>query len=175
MAMRMWALVLLGAIVVGGVAVLMLRPPQPTPPPNSTAYVPPNNSATVSPSSTSTASQTPDVFVEAFYTWYMQGMQTDVHFTSSTDFQSGIGQWLTPEFIADFQNRTDADEQDPVLLAQDFASSWPSNIQASLVAQSSTSSTVIVSLGTGIQLQKMSVTLLRTDAGWRIDSIAETD
>jgi hypothetical protein len=115
--------------------------------------------------------ETPDAYTSAFYTWYLQVLATDQNFSSSPIFKSSISQWLTPEFVANWDSIVENTDQNPVLLSQDIQSSWASDIHTAINNQSATDSTVQVSLGTGTDQQLLTFHLVRTNNQWRIASV----
>jgi hypothetical protein len=115
--------------------------------------------------------ETPDAYTTAFYTWYLQVLSNDQNFSSSPNFKSSISQWLTPEFVANWNSIVENTDQNPVLLSQDTQDSWASNIRTALVNQSTTDSTVEVSLGTTPNQQILLVHLVHNENQWRIASV----
>jgi hypothetical protein len=117
----------------------------------------------------------PADFVVAFYTWYVKGYETDIHFTSSAQFQSNVGQWLAPQFVANFTTLASSTDEDPILLAQDILPTWSTHIQANILDQSATQSNLLVTLGTGGQQWALHVVLINTATGWRISRAAKNN
>jgi hypothetical protein len=120
---------------------------------------------------TSNTSETPDAYTSAFYSWYLQVLAKDQTFSSSPDFKSQIGQWLTPELVANWNSIVENTDENPVLLSQDIADSWVTNVNASVVNQSATDATVLVSLGTSTDLHQLIVRLVRSNDKWSIASV----
>lgn len=114
----------------------------------------------------------PTAFATNFYTWYLQGLMNDQTFDGSDQFKSTINNWLTPDFIANWSTIVENTDANPVLLAQDYANSWSTNVNTSVVSQTATTITVLVSLGISSELKKLTVELVRiTDGTWRIASV----
>ncbi len=129
---------------------------------------------TNAPASTPSASATPAEFAADFYRWYIYGLSQDHDFTSSSAYTSTESSWLTPEFIAGQQAYMDAHEVSPVLLSQDYGSSWLTNIQASEISETDATAAVLISLGTGDQLKHLQVGLTKVNGGWRIATITKS-
>ena len=155
--------VLVLILVVGILAIFFTRK-QSSPPESAVPY---NPFADVS----SNPSETPDAYTTSFYTWYLQVLSTNQSFSSSPDFKSSISQWLTPEFVANWDSIVENTDQNPVLLSQDIQSSWSGNIHTAIASQSQTDATIDVSLGTAPDQQLLAVHLVRNSNGWRIASV----
>ena len=117
---------------------------------------------TTTPAVTNTSTD-PARFAGDFYRWYLSWKGTGPY---------GLGDWLTPEFVSNWQSIIDATDDDPVLLAQDTQRSWLTNITALAVSADAASSTVDVSLGSGPDLHSLSVSLVRGSNGWRISAVS---
>ena len=117
----------------------------------------------------------PADFAAAFYTWYVKGYEADMHFTSSTQFENNVGQWLTPQFATNFTALASSTDEDPILLAQDILPTWSTHIQANILDQSATQSNLLVTLGTGVQQWTLHVVLLNTATGWQVSRVVKNN
>lgn len=124
------------------------------------------------PKQISNQTSSPAQFAANFYTWYLQGLMSNQSFSNSNQFKSGITDWLTPDFITNWSTIIENTDMNPVLLAQDYANSWLTNINTSVVTQTATTTTVLVSLGTSSQIHNLTVDLMNiADGTWRIASV----
>lgn len=115
----------------------------------------------------------PTTFVTSFYSWYLQSTVNDPRFVLSDEYKTAIAKWLMPEFIANWNTIVENTNENPVLLAQDYADSWLTNIQASVTAQTATTTTVLVSLGIRSEIKTLNVELVNfTDGLWRISGVS---
>ena len=115
------------------------------------------------------SSASPTTFVTGFYSWYLQGIANDPRFVLSDQYKSAINNWLTLDFISNWDSIVTNTNENPVLLSQDYADSWLNNINASVVSQTSTTTVVLVSLGTSSTPHKLTVELSPVDNNmWRI-------
>jgi hypothetical protein len=161
-------------IIVCAVLYVLTAPPEPPAP------APPQATST-----TATVTQTPSIpvvvpqvqnqtaspteFTKNFYTWYLQGLVNDQRFSGSDEFRSSVSRWLTPEFIAAWDSIIEQTNANPILLAQDYASSWSTNITTSIGTETATTTTIIVTLGVPREERKLIADLVRTNEGaWRI-------
>jgi hypothetical protein len=113
----------------------------------------------------------PSEFTKNFYAWYLDGFK-NITFSRSDKFKSEINNWLTPDFLQNWSAITQDSGSDPVLLAQDYFDSWITNMQTSITTQTATTSTVMLTLGTSSQKNILSVSLVKHDTSWRIDSVS---
>lgn len=160
-------------IVIVGIAVFLFFTSQKTPSATTTTststgfgqpaqYIPISNQSSASPT----------IFVTSFYSWYLQGIISDSRFVVSDQYKAAIKNWLAPDFIADWNTIVENTNENPVLLAQDYADSWTTHINASVVSQTATTTTVLVSLGIPPNVKKLTVGLIHgTDSTWRIASV----
>lgn len=138
----------------------------------STVQVQPTPNVPV-PQEISNQTSSPAEFTKDFYAWYLQGIMKDASFPNSDQFKSTIHNWLTPDFIANWQTMIENINVSPILLAQDYANSWSTNITASATSQTATTTSVLVSLGTISDLKRLVVELVPvTDGTWRISRIS---
>ena len=114
----------------------------------------------------------PNVVAQNFYLWYLQNLIKNPGFTSSASFKNSIGDWLTPEFINNWNNLTQTTNIDPVLLAQDYQTFWLTNLKVSVVTAGSAKSTVLVSLEEEPEPHQTLVHLVLINNKWLIDSIS---
>lgn len=113
-------------------------------------------------------------FATNFYTWYLTNIARDNQFPYGNDFNSVLSPWLTPDFIAHWDEYLSAFEVDPVLLTTDDPTPWGKNITTQIVSRSSTGSTVRVIITPGSQAaHAYLVTLVPSlgDHSWRISRV----
>ena len=110
-------------------------------------------------------------FVWSFYDWYLHGVTGNLHFTTSAEFKSSLPKLLSADFIRNWQKIIDTTDVDPLLLTQDQLNSWISNIKTVAAYQSATTSTVLVSLGTGSETYNLRVHLTFMNNAWLISSV----
>lgn len=115
--------------------------------------------------------KSPTEFTTNFYAWYVQNFTSDVKFGITKESKSAINEWLTSEFAKNWDTIIANTESDPVLLAQDYQSSWLGTVHATVVDQTATTSTILVSLGTAAELHQLTVHLIFSNNEWRIDSV----
>ena len=157
---------LLAALLILTAVVSVLRLPK-TP-----ATMPPGNSVTTNTVNQSPqARQSPAAAASNFYAWYIRGIMQNQTFSTSPEFKSSIGEWLTPEFTAHWQSIIASTDSDPALLAQDYQPSWSSHIASSIADQTQTTSSVRVSLGSASELHVLLVHLVWTNNQWLIASV----
>lgn len=113
----------------------------------------------------------PTTLVTGFYGWYLENLIRNQGFAGTDQFKSTITNWLTPNFAQNWNTLAENTGTDPVLLAQDYQNSWATNIQTTIVNQTSTSSMVLVSLGSGQQGQRVTVHLVFINGVWRISAV----
>jgi Protein of unknown function (DUF3828) len=174
--MKSWVTTLILLVVIVSLVIIAViltsRPSIPatpsTPPPNPYVSVESSTQET-----TTTAS--PATFAADFYAWYLQNLINNPGFTTSPQFKSSLGKWLTPDFINNWQKITTSTGSDPVTLLQDYQNSWLTNINPSIVDQSSTTSTVLASLGTPGELQRVIVHLVFANGTWLIASVTSAN
>lgn len=119
-------------------------------------------------------SQDPAQFSHDFYAWYLSNLVSNPTFPSDAELHSVVSRWITPAFVASWDERGERIDADPVLYAQDFPSSWGGKITARLVQQTDFAATVDVTVGDTANEHKYTVHLLRTQGVWRVDSIDGT-
>jgi hypothetical protein len=113
----------------------------------------------------------PTAIAQGFYAWYLRGEINDENFASSSDYTSGLSQWLTPNFLANYQTAAANTDVNPFTQSQDYEDSWATNIQTTIISQTNTLSTILVTLGTGSDTQNLILQLLPIGGYWKIDSI----
>jgi hypothetical protein len=160
-------LVIVMIIVIGGIALYIILPTKPAG--TETAQVTP---ITFPDSATTSNIQSPADFTTEFYTWYLASIEKDPSFPSLALVSTSFGQWLTPEFIQNWQSIGNSTDADPVLLAQDDPNTWGAGIRSIITAQSPTASTVSVTIGTGTTAHSYVVKLLIYNGSWKIDSVS---
>jgi len=169
-------LALLALVIISIGLVLMLRSVSkritPTPAPTTTTSQSGTAYINGIPVETRMEEQAPDAFVSVFYTWYVTHPPGAPGSTQYTQFMSVLKQALTPDFVAQYEIIAKQTGVNPLTLSEFYYASWPSNIRTSVLSTSGTTAHVSVSLGTGPQLKRLDVSVVRTDSGWRIVSVA---
>jgi len=107
------------------------------------------------------------------YTWYLE-----VYTRGATPQQIAArpeaAQCFTPSFISQWNVIITSTEADPVLLSQDYGTSWSSHISATTVGQSIHSSDQQMTLGAGNDQATLVAHLVQgQDQNWQIDSVSE--
>jgi hypothetical protein len=118
--------------------------------------------------------QRPDAFALDFYTWYINGLVKNSGFRGSQEFVSSAPNLLTQDFIQKLDSLEQNTDQNPLILAQDYGSSWIENIHATTLSETTNQSLVTVTFGTGQDFRKITVDLVRSNAQdtWKIASVS---
>jgi hypothetical protein len=128
---------------------------------------------------TSQNSDTISTFTGNCFKWYIQGyanrstvVGTKNYEAATAQIAADAGSCFTPEFISQWPTITSNTEGDPVLLSQDYESSWAANVTTSITQQSATDAAALVNLGSNPQwLKQLIVHLTYTANGWRISGV----
>jgi hypothetical protein len=114
-----------------------------------------------------------DVFARSFFVWYLQNVSADPEFPHPENRDVVLADWLSPQFINDWEQiQTDSDAS-PVLLTGESVSSWGTNVTAAVTSQLSYISTVTLTVGPQSAGHIFTIQLTRaTDGSWKIDSIS---
>lgn len=144
-------------------------------PPAATQTTPNNQVSTSFPVATpilpTQVKQDPQAFTEAFYVWYLQSFAADSFFPNPENRNVTLAPWLTPQFIANWDEIQAQIEMNPVLLTDGEVTGWDSGIAASTITNEATKSSIRIVLGSGKQI--LVVGLVKgTDNLWKIDSVA---
>jgi hypothetical protein len=153
-------------LLLGAVLYAVLRQ-APAPSPNATTSFP---AGTLVGTGASTEAS-PATFTSGFYSWYLSHYVADPAFDISKEFATNAPTWLTADFIGRYADTASTTGMNPILLAQDYAPSWPSSIAVRIVSQTDAAADVTVSLGTGMELHALAVHLVHVTSGWRIASV----
>jgi hypothetical protein len=118
----------------------------------------------------------PADFSVNFYKWYIGNREADPSFPSADQLQNGFTQWMTPQFILEYQATvSDPDnDADPILYAQDDPRGWGSGISAAIQSQTDSASTVTVAIGSGSSVHNFTLQLVKSNGQWLISSISGT-
>jgi hypothetical protein len=92
--------------------------------------------------------------------------------STSTKLNQYAASCFTQDFINQWPSIISSTDGDPVLLAQDYDSSWATDVAVTIASQSSTDATTIVNLGTGTQTTQRITQLQMTPDGWRISAVS---
>ena len=124
---------------------------------------------------TATASQNPAQFVKSFYEWYLLNFSRDPLFPHPENRAEVLRPWLTNDFLATWDETLSEIEVNPVLLTAEDPSSWGGAVSAKVISQSSQSSQVYATIGSGASLHAYNVNLVKSSDGtWKIASVAST-
>jgi hypothetical protein len=115
----------------------------------------------------------PDVYATNFYKWYILQFKNDVDFNATPDLKKQLLTWVTPQFADQFENIIQSTGSDPVLLAQDYQDSWLTDVSSSVLSNSGTAATILVSLGSVNDLHQLVVNLVLVDGYWRVNSVTK--
>ena len=118
----------------------------------------------------------PDAFAISFFKWYIGSREVTIDFPTQDQLVSVFTPWTTSSFILHYQETLNSpgNETDPILYAQDDPSDWGLGITATILSQTSDSSTVKVTVGTdGIHIY--TVQLVKGNGHWLINSISGTN
>lgn len=113
----------------------------------------------------STISKSP---VATCYAWYIETLSTDAARAGGEIYTNQLGTCFTKSFMDTWQNTRENAGIDPVLLSQDFLSSWSTNI----VVEKVNADTVVVTLGTGEETQELRVRFAVENGVTRISSVS---
>jgi len=106
------------------------------------------------------------------YTWYLQ-----VYMHGATPQQISTrpeaSLCFTGSFISQWNELIASTGADPILLSQDYGTSWSSHISVATIGQSVHSSDQQMTLGTGSDQAVVNVHIVQTQSGaWQIDSVS---
>lgn len=110
-------------------------------------------------------------FVQSAFRWYLGESSNDYRYPLTEAFRTERVEWFSQDFIDRWDTTSAENESDPLYGAQDIPLSWATSIQVSVIEKSADKAVVLVTLGSGIDLTKRRITLVRNSEGeWRIDS-----
>ena len=163
--------------VVLGIYFLLLQSKQPAVPPPLAYPTPKTIENTVETPATITrpveTELTPADVVTSLYRWYINGLAANIHFTSSPEYKTSLPTWLTQDFISHLESTATQIDADPILLAQDYGSSWLTNMTVTMQNKTIDQSTVILTLGVRREVRILNIHLVYTQHTWLIDSISQ--
>lgn len=122
------------------------------------------------------ASQTngPDTAAVGCYKTYIAYVGSPQEQNNSVEYTDFLNRCFTESYRAKWQEFIQSTESDPVLLAQDYAPTWETNQQATVVDNNGTASKVMVTLGSGSEISIRTVELVNTGGVWKINSAYES-
>lgn len=106
--------------------------------------------------------------VATCYAWYIETLSSDAATTGDATYTSQLGTCFTESFMETWPGTREDAGVDPVLLSQDFLSSWATNISVEKV----NADTVVVTLGTGEEAQELRVRFAVEGGVTRISSVS---
>lgn len=112
----------------------------------------------------------PQETVRQFYTWYLQRLNKEDY--DPLKNRTMALKYLTPEFLRRIPRLEREMEADVIVCSQDVNPDWEKNFKAELTSMRGARATVLLALeGNEADRIKQKVTLQRTRAGWRINSV----
>ena len=112
----------------------------------------------------------PQETVRQFYTWYLQRLNKEDY--DPLKNRTMALKYLTPEFLRRIPRLEREMEADVIVCSQDVNPAWEKNFKAELASMRGTRATVLLALEENeADRIKQKVTLQRTRAGWRINSV----
>jgi hypothetical protein len=137
-----------------------------------TAPLTTNPFADVSPTLTSTSTGNDlTTFIQNCFTSYIQAYEANQQNSNPGQFDQDAQSCFTPDFIQQWPAIITKSEGDPILLSQDYESSWLSNVFVAIASQTQTSALAIVNIGSGSETEQVLAQLTNTAAGWRIAAV----
>ena len=111
----------------------------------------------------------PEETIQKFYAWYL-GRLNKNDMTPLKNRTVAL-QYLTPEFLKRVPRLIKETDSDVIICAQDFDPLWEKNIKVDPPTITGASATTLVQLIGKEMSVKLSVTLKKIPAGWRINSV----
>ena len=112
----------------------------------------------------------PQETVRQFYAWYLQRLNKEDY--DPLKNRTMALKYLTPEFLRRIPRLEREMEADVIVCSQDVNPDWEKNFKAELASMRGARATVLLALeGNEADRIKQKVTLQRTRAGWRINSV----
>ena len=116
------------------------------------------------------ASPDPQETVRQFYAWYLQRLNKEDY--DPLKNRAVALRYLTPKFLRRIPRLEREMEADVIVCSQDVNPAWLKDFRAELSSIRGPRATVLLALeGNEADRIKQKVTLERTHAGWRIDSV----
>jgi hypothetical protein len=116
----------------------------------------------------------PATFSMNFYKWYVANIEENDTFPTTQQLTTLFPQWATSAFILQYQSeKHDINfDEDPVLYSQDIPDGWGFGLTATVLAQTATTSSVQVVIGSGSSAQTYTVQLVMSNGQWLVNSIS---
>ncbi len=112
----------------------------------------------------------PQETVRQFYMWYLQRLNKEDY--DPLKNRTMAFKYLTPEFLRRIPRLEREMEADVIVCSQDVNPDWEKSFKAELASMRGGRATVLLALeGNEADRIKQKVTLQRTRAGWRINSV----
>jgi hypothetical protein len=112
----------------------------------------------------------PQETVRQFYAWYLQRLNKEDY--DPLKNRAVALKYLTPEFLRRIPRLEREMEADVIVCSQDVNPEWEKNFKAELTSIRGEQAIVFLALeGHGVNTIKHKVTLKRTRAGWRVNSV----
>ena len=112
----------------------------------------------------------PQETVRQFYAWYLQRLNKEDY--DPLKNRTMALKYLTPEFLRRIPRLEREMEADVIACSQDVNPAWEKNFKAEIASMRGARATVLLALeGNEADRIKQKVTLQRTRAGWRINSV----
>ena len=116
------------------------------------------------------AATNPDDVIRDFYGWYVGRLAKD-DFNPLKNRTVAL-KYLTPQFLRRVPGLIKKTDADPLICAQDFDPTWTKNLKIDSPVIKANLATANVELVGEHEMQvKLKVSLKKTAAGWRIDSV----
>jgi hypothetical protein len=116
------------------------------------------------------ASTEPQETVRQFYEWYLRRLNKEDY--DPLKNRAMALRYLTPKFLLRIPRLEREMEADVIVCSQDVNPAWLKDFKADLASIRGARATVVLALeGSVADTIKQKVTLVRTHAGWRIDSV----
>ena len=116
-------------------------------------------------------SPAPQDTVRGFYSWYLHELNRDN--SNPLKQKTTALKYLTPRFYASAPRLIRRMDADIFICAQDWSKEWEKNFIVNTAQVKNSTATALVTLPAGeIEQVKIKVTLNKTAAGWRINSVA---
>jgi len=116
------------------------------------------------------ASTEPQETVRQFYEWYLRRLNKEDY--DPLKNRAMALRYLTPKFLRRIPRLEREMEADVIVCSQDVNPAWLKDFKADLASIRGARATVVLALeGSVADTIKQKVTLVRTHAGWRIDSV----
>ena len=112
----------------------------------------------------------PQETVRQFYAWYLQRLNKEDY--DPLKNRTVALKYLTPEFLRRIPRLEREMEADVIVCSQDVNPDWEKNFKVELTSSRGAHAIVLLALeGNEVNTIKQKVTLKRTRAGWRVNSV----